>query len=178
MRRHRRKYERPRKRWDKQRIEYEKKLMEKYGLRRKKEIWRAQYILRKFRRRARDLLASPDEKAKQELLNKLYRLGLVEKDATLEDVLKLTVEDILERRLQTIVYRKGLAKTIKQARQFIVHGHIAVNGKRFPFPSALVRREWENSIGYYFKSPFAKQPPVQVNVNPQPNPGEGEVKNE
>lgn len=174
MRRHRRKYEKPRKRWDKERIKEEKELMEKYGLRRKKEIWRAQSILRNFRRRARELLASPDEKAKQELLNKLYRLGLVEKDATLEDVLKLSVEDILERRLQTIVYRKGLAKTLKQARQFIVHGHIAVNGKRLPFPSALVRREWENSIGYYHKSPFAKQSPVEINVQSQT----GEVKNE
>lgn len=155
MRRHRRKYEKPKKRWDKERIKEEKEIMKKYGLRRKKEIWKAQSILRNFRRRARELLASPDEKAKQELLNRLYRLGLVEKHATLEDVLKLNVEDILERRLQTFVYRKGLAKTLKHARQLIVHGHIAVNGKRFPFPSALVRREWEDNIGYYHKSPFA-----------------------
>ncbi len=160
MRRLKPKYSRPKKRWDKARIEEEKKLMEKYGLRRKRELWRAQAILRNFRRRARDLLANPDENAKKTLIAKLYRLGLVEKDASLEDVLKLSVEDILERRLQTVVYRKGLANTIKQARQFIVHGHIAVNGRRMPFPSALVRREWEDKIGYYFKSPFAKQNPV------------------
>jgi small subunit ribosomal protein S4 len=70
----------------------------------------------------------------------------------------------LERRLQTVVYRKGLARTLKQARQFIVHGHIAINGRRFPFPSALVRREWEDKIGYYYKSPFAKNPPVATPV--------------
>lgn len=173
MRRHRRKYEKPKKRWDKERIREEKELMEKYGLRRKREIWKAQSILRNFRRRARELQANPDEKAKEELLGKLYRLGLVEKDATLEDVLKLTVEDILERRLQTIVFKKGMAKTLKQARQFIVHGHIAVNGKRLLFPSALVRREWEENIGYYHKSPFVKQSPVEVKVETQ-----GEVKNE
>ncbi len=161
------KYRKPKKRWDKARIEEEKKLMEEYGLRRKRELWRAQEILRKFRKRARDLLARADEKAKNELLTKLYRLGLVEKDATLEDVLKLTIRDILERRLQTIVYRKGLARTIKQARQFIVHGHIAVNGRRMPFPSALVRREWEDKIGYYFKSPFTKNPPVDLQTKPQ-----------
>jgi small subunit ribosomal protein S4 len=155
MKRIKRKYEAPKKRWDKARIEEEKKLMEKYGLRRKRELWRAQSILRRFRRRARDLLANPDEKEKEALLKKLYRLGLLDKDATLDDVLKLTVEDILERRLQTIVYKKGLARTIRQARQLIVHGHIAVNGRRFPFPGALVRREWEDKITYYFKSPFA-----------------------
>ncbi len=160
MRRQRPKFEKPKRRWDAQRIKEEKEIMEKYGLRRKRELWKAQSILRNFRRRARELLANPDEKLKNELLSKLYRLGLLEKDANLEDVLNLTVEDVLERRLQTVVLRKGLASTLKQARQFIVHGHIAVNGKRFTFPSALVRREWEDKIGYYFKSPFAKNPPV------------------
>ncbi len=162
MRRLKPKYEKPKKRWDKARIEEEKKLMEKYGLRRKRELWKAQSILRNFRRRARELLANPDEKAKNELIAKLYRLGLVEKDATLEDVLKLTVENVLERRLQTVVFKKGLANTIKQARQFIVHGHISVNDRRMPFPGALVRREWEDKIGYYFKSSFAKNPPVKL----------------
>ena len=128
--------------------------------RRKRELWKAQSVLRNFRRRARELLANPDEKLINELLGKLYRLGLLEKDASLEDVLKLNVEDVLERRLQTVVFKKGLAKTLKQARQFIVHGHIAIDGRRFPFPGALVRREWEDKIGYYFKSPVAKNPPA------------------
>ncbi len=162
MRKQRPKIERPKRRWDKERIKEERELMEKYGLRRKRELWKAQSILRQFRKRARELLAKKDEKIEKELLGKLYRLGLLEKDATLEDVLNLTITDILDRRMQTIVYKKGLAKTIKQARQFIVHGHIAVNGKRFRFPGAIVRREWENNIGYYFKSPFAKNPPIQT----------------
>jgi len=151
MRKLKSKYRRPKRPWDKARIEEEKKLMEKYGLRRKREIWRAKEILRKFRRRARDLNAEKDKEKERVLIEKLYKLGLVEKDATLDDVLSLTVEDILERRLQTLVYKLGLAKTPKQARQFIVHGHIAFAGKRTVYPSFLVPRGKEKEISFYGK---------------------------
>jgi small subunit ribosomal protein S4 len=174
MRRQKRKYEKPKKPWDKERIAREKELLKKYGLRRKKEIWKAESILRRFRKLARDLLGKEDEKTKKELLGRLYRLGLVEADASLDDVLALTVEDILERRLQTLVFKKGLANTIKQARQFIVHGHIAIDGRRARFPSMLVKRELEDKIGYYSKSPFAANPPVK-NV---PSVKEGESSGE
>ena len=79
-------------------------------------------------------------------MDKLYRLGLLDKDATLDDVLSLTVQDILERRLQTVVWRKGLARTIKQARQFIVHGHVYVNGRRVTVPSYWVKRGEERHV--------------------------------
>jgi len=157
MRRLKKKYKKPRKPWDKARIEKEKELMKKYGLRRKREIWRAEAILRNFRRRARELAAKKDKEAEKILLDKLYRLGLLEKNATLDDVLSLTVEDILERRLQTMVFKKNLANTPRHARQLIVHGHIAVDGRRTIYPSFLVTRELEDKISFYKDSPLAKK---------------------
>jgi len=153
MRKIRKTYSKPRRPWDKARIEEEAKIMKKYGLRRKREIWRAAALLRSFRQRARNLAAVKNEEEEKKLLERLYRLGLLEKGASLNDVLSLTVEDILERRLQTIVAKKGLANTVKQARQFIVHGHIGVEGRRVKFPSFLVTRELEDKIDYYKFAP-------------------------
>ena len=152
MKRLKKKFKRPKRPWDKERIEEEKKLMKEYGLRRKREIWRAREILRKFRRMARRLAAEKDKEKERVLLDKLYRMGLLKKDATLDDVLSLTIEDILERRLQTIVFRKGLAKTPKQARQFIVHGHISFNGRRTVYPGMLVPRGMEDKVDFYGKA--------------------------
>jgi small subunit ribosomal protein S4 len=146
MRRIKRKFKKPRKPWDKERIEVEKKLMKTYGLRRKREIWKAESILRSFRRRARDLAAKKDKTQEKILLEKLQRLGLLGKNASLDDVLSLTVEDILERRLQTIVFKSNLANTPKHARQLITHGHIAVDGRRTVYPSFLVPKELEKKI--------------------------------
>ncbi len=146
MRRLKRKYKRPKRPWDTKRIEEEKQLMSKFGLRRKKEIWRAEEILRNFRRRARSLIAKKDENEIKILTDKLIQLGLLQKGCGLEDILSLTVSDILNRRLQTIVHKKGLAKTIKEARQKIVHGHIYVNGRKNIFPSYLVPIDKENKI--------------------------------
>ena len=149
MRRLRKKWVRPFKRWDKRRIIEERKLLKFYGLKNKRELWRAQAELRRIRAFARKLLplSGPErEKREKELLGRLYRLGLLPENATLDDVLSLTVRDILERRLQTIVWRKGFARTTKQARQFIVHGHVYVGGVRVRSPSYWVRREEENLI--------------------------------
>jgi len=146
MRRLRKKYKTPRRPWDKERIEKEKELMKKYGLRRKREIWRTEEILRKYRRMARRLAAEKDKEKEKTLIQKLIKLGLLQPGATLDSVLSLTVEDILERRLQTLVYKKGLARTVKQARQLIVHGHVYVNGRRTVYPSYLVSREEEDKI--------------------------------
>ncbi len=149
MRRLRKKWVRPFKRWDKRRIIEERRLMKLYGLKNKRELWRAQAELRRIRAFARKLLplSGPErEKREKELLGRLYRLGLLPENATLDDVLSLTVQDILERRLQTIVWRKGYARTVKQARQFIVHGHVYVDGVRVRSPSYWVRREEENLV--------------------------------
>jgi len=143
------KFRRPYKRWDKTRIIEERGLMRTYGLKNKKELWRARAELRRIRANARALLAASGEekeRREKELLDRLYRLGLLPKDATLDDVLSLDIRDILERRLQTQVWRKGLARTIFQARQFVVHGHVFVGDRRVTVPSYWVHRDEEDKI--------------------------------
>jgi len=90
-----------------------------------------------------------------ELLSRLKRLGVLSETAVLDNVLDLTIEDILERRLQTIVFRKGLAKTIHQARQLITHGHISIGKQRVTVPSYIVSREEEKQIEYAAQSTLA-----------------------
>ncbi len=145
-------YSRPRKPWDRTRLEAEKKLKKTYGLKTKRELWKTEAILRKKRQSARKLLALPPERAQKqekELVKSLHRIGILREDAVLDDVLGLENPEFLERRLQTIVLRKGLATTAKQARQLIAHGHIGVNGKKVTAPSYLVRTH--DAIGYYGK---------------------------
>ena len=163
----RRKWVSPGHPWVKERLQRELELIGKYGLRNKRELWIAEAVVREFRMRARSLLALPEperSQAAKSLIDRLYRLGLVNKDAVLDDVLGLTVENVLERRLQTIVFRKGLAKTIHQARQLIVHGHIAINGRRVTSPGYLVPRDEEDKISYAPGSPFAKRQEGVSNV--------------
>lgn len=149
MRKIKKKLKKPRAPWDKERIEGENVLMKKFGLRRKREIWKAESILRSLRRRARDLAAKRDKVHEKILLDKLFKMGLLKKNASLDDVLSLTVENILERRLQTVVFRKNLANTPKQARQLITHGHITVNGRRTVYPSSMVLRGLEDKISFH-----------------------------
>lgn len=145
-------YSRPRKPWDRTRLEAEKKLKKTYGLKTKRELWKTEAVLRKKRQSARKLLALPPERAQKqekELVKSLHRIGILREDAVLDDVLGLENPEFLERRLQTIVLRKGLATTAKQARQLIVHGHIGVNGKKVTAPSYLVRTN--DAVAYYGK---------------------------
>ncbi len=157
----RKKWQRPGHPWIKERLIQEMELVGTYGLRNKRELWKAQTLLRDIRRKAKALLSLPPEiraVRERELVRRLYHMGLLEsEDATIDDILGLTVESILERRLQTIVYRRGLAKTINQARQLIVHGHIAINGRRVRSPGYLVSRDEEELIGYAPGSPFASR---------------------
>ncbi|MEM0457523.1 MAG: 30S ribosomal protein S4, partial [Sulfolobales archaeon] len=119
---------------------------------------RAQTYLRRIRERARALLSLPQDARSAEekrLIERLYRIGLLKiTNATLDDILNLTVSDVLERRLQTLVYRKGLSKSIHHARQLIVHGHIAIGGRRVTSPGYLVSRDEEDLIGFYPTSPY------------------------
>lgn len=147
-------FDTPAKPWDRKRLVKEKVLVEKYGLKNKRELWKAETTLRRKRENARKLLALPLEKRlkrTQELLASMGKMGLLSKNATLDDVLSLNVETLLERRLQTTVWRKGLAATPKQARQFIVHGHIAVNNKKVDKPSYLLKEGEENKVSYHKK---------------------------
>jgi len=148
-RKQRKSYDTPSHPWRKDRIEKEKELVRKYGLKNKKDIWKAESKLRQIRRIARNLLSSHGEQAKKEeaqLMSKLQKLGLLKGEADLDSVLGLTIEDILERRLQSLVHRKGLARSPKQARQLVVHGHIRVGGRRIKSPSYLVPVEQEETI--------------------------------
>ncbi len=158
--RQRKRYETPSHPWIKERLDSERVLMRKYALKNKKELWKHETQLKEFRRRARRLLAARGKQAEVErgqLLQRLVRLGLLPQGAALDDVLSLTLEDILERRLQTMVFKKGLARTIKQARQLIVHGHIEVAGQVVRSPSYLVLKEEESGITYSKNSPFTKE---------------------
>ena len=138
--------------WQKVRIEEERNLIHQYGLKNKKEIWKANTKIRSMRRQARKLTAnSGDEQAQKEkalLLSKLNRLGMLEQDSGLEDVLRMTPENILDRRLQTQVYLQGLASSAKQSRQLIIHGHISVEGAVTRIPSMLVTKLQEKKITY------------------------------
>ncbi len=156
-------YERPSHPWQASRIAEEVELVKKYGLRNKRELWKAESILRKYRRKARELLAELSvakgeqnavEMESKNILSRLQKMGILEQNSTLDDILALKIEDILERRLQTQVYRQGLARTIKQARQFIVHGHISVGGRKITIPSYMVSKAEEPTLSYYTGSPI------------------------
>lgn len=155
--RQKKKYETPRFPWRTDILQEELKLLGQYGLRNKRELWRHKTMLSEFRGTARALIGKSQEerrKMEEELLNRLKKLGVIREAAVLDEVLDLTIEDILERRLQTIVFRKGLAKSIHQARQLITHGHIAIGKQRVTVPSYLVTREEEEHIVYTPESPF------------------------
>jgi small subunit ribosomal protein S4 len=155
-------YQTPKRPFEKARIEAETRLVIEFGLRNKREVWKAHSQLRRYRKAARDLLAlksaSTDmavfDAKKHELLSHLQRTGLLGADADIDDVLALKVQTQLERRLQTIVYRKGLARSPKQARQLITHGHVAIGGRRVSIPGYRVTRSEEDTISYYGRSPF------------------------
>ena len=145
------KSESPRKVWDSARITKERKLLSAYGMKKTREIWRALYDLKKARGGAMKYLSQGEggQKGGALLMRRLARLGIISPDAKLDDVLSLTVENFLDRRLQTRVMKKGLARTPKQARQLITHGYIAVKGRRVTVPSYLVTTEEEALISYF-----------------------------
>jgi small subunit ribosomal protein S4 len=150
MRRIRKKFKRPKVTWNINKIKEERALLNEYGLRRKKEFLRTQEILRNFRQRARELIAVKDKEKERTLIDKMSSMGvLTKKESTLDDILALNIRNLLDRRLQTIVFRKGLAKTPMQARQLIAHGHISVSGRRTKFPSYIVPVEKERKISLY-----------------------------
>jgi len=154
----RKKFETPRFPWRTDTLQIELNLLGQYGLRNKRELWHHKTMLSKFRGIARSLLGMSAEQRRileKQLLDKMDRLGILPKTAALDEVLDLSLEDLLERRLQTLVFRKGLAKSVFQARQLIAHGHIAIDGKRVLTPNYLVLRDEEPKIGYSPASPIS-----------------------
>ena len=156
----RKKFDTPRFRWRKDILQEELKLLGQYGLRNKHELWRHKTILSKTRAIARSLISkTPEERARMEneQLTKLKKVGILQETAVLDNVLDLTIEDILERRLQTIVFRKGLARTIFQARQLITHGHISIDNRRITVPGYMVAKLDEPKVVYSPESAVANQ---------------------
>ena len=153
----RKKFDTPRFPWQTDMLNAELKLLGQYGLRNKREIWRHKTLLSKYRGIGRSLLGmSTEERSKQEkqLMDRLHRIGILPEEAELDDVLDMTLEDILERRLQTLVFQRGLAQSMQQARQLIAHGHISINGRKVSSPSYLVLKDEEENMAYSTKSPL------------------------
>lgn len=160
-RRLRKNYQTPSHPYMKERIDEEYKITKDYGLKNKTEIWKAQSMVRRFRKEARDLQTKTSEASKRmasELIARLAAIKLIGEKATLDDVLGISLSNMLERRLQTIVFKKGLARTPNQARQFIVHGLISVNGRKCTVPGYVVKTAEEDRIAYYGKAPDLTQP--------------------
>ncbi|MEM3437719.1 MAG: 30S ribosomal protein S4 [Nitrososphaerales archaeon] len=140
----RKKYSTPKHPWRSDQLSQELYIIGTYGLRNKRELWKAHTELSRIRKQARMLLAAPQEiraKKEKELLLSLSNRGIVDLKSSLDDVLGLTVENLLERRLQTIVWRKGIAVSPYQARQLITHGHIKVGDRIITRPGYIVKRD-------------------------------------
>lgn len=151
----------------------ELKTLGTYGLRTKRELWKAHTQLSNVRHQARSLLAlQQDVREEKEpiLMKSLARVGLVSGDATLDDVLNLQVTDLLTRRLQTLVFKKFGFKTPYQARQAVVHGHIMIGDRIVNIPSYTVTTSEEDSIKFTPESKFpemlekSKETPVEAPV--------------
>lgn len=164
------KYSGPGHPWRKARIEEEKKLLQEYGLKTKREIWKALSKLKSISSQAKKLIATrgmQGEKEKKQLLMKLQKLGLIKSGAQLDTVLSITLKDLLERRLQTRLVRRNLAKSMKQARQFITHEHVLINSKKISAPSYLVLLDEDATISFAQSSSLANQehPERQITIN-------------
>lgn len=176
-------YQKPSHPWQKARIEQEKTLSRDYGLRRKKEIWKLVSKIRSFKKQAKALVtekSSQAEKEKKQLFEKLLRLGLLTKpNPEIEDVLAISEQDLFERRLQTVLVRKGLARTMKQARQMIVHKHIMVGKKPVTVPSYILSKKEEEFVVFMPTSPFADlEHPERVNPEEEKKEEVKDVKKE
>ena len=149
--------------WKQARIDEEHDLKERYGLKKvggMREIWREKSALRRHRNQAMKLIGRVDSteghyaKEKEQLLNSLTKKGLLQTGADVGDVLEINVEHMLSRRLQSVVYYKGLAPSMRAARNLIVHGHICIGDQRMTVPGYHVLKEEEDSLQYSENSPF------------------------
>ncbi len=159
-RRQKKKYVVPKRPYDTERFEQELELIGAFGLRNKRELWRHSTELSNYRRQARQMLALPPSERQQiekELVDKLAKIGILTEEPSLDSVLDLTLENILERRLQTIVFRKGMAASMHHARQLVAHGHIGLDSARVTTPARLITMGEADRIEYTNKSSLNDQ---------------------
>jgi small subunit ribosomal protein S4 len=168
------KYDTPTHPWKKARIEEEHALKEQFGLKKiggMKEIWKAKSKLRRWRQNAMKLIGRVDtseghfSREKNDLVESLYRRGLLNDGSSLDDILLLTVEHVLSRRLQSQVYYCGLASSMRQARQLVIHGHIGLGEQKMTVPSYIITRDDENTLTYHHTSPLTDPAhPIRVEI--------------
>ncbi|XP_030400838.1 40S ribosomal protein S9 isoform X2 [Gopherus flavomarginatus] len=97
------------------------------------------------------------------LLRRLVRIGVLDEGKMkLDYILGLKIEDFLERRLQTQVFKLGLAKSIHHARVLIRQRHIRVRKQVVNIPSFIVRLDSQKHIDFSLRSPYGGGRPGRV----------------
>ena len=164
MKRKHKTYSKPKRPFDKARIIEEEKIKKDFGLKNKKEIWKAEAQIKSIREKAKKLISAKPEEQKA-LLKRLKKIGL--NVNSIAEILALTKEDYLGRRLQTILINKKLATTMKSARQLITHKKVLVNNKVVDSPSYIVPVEFENKINLKKKKIKLKKDSLEIKEGKQ-----------